>query len=220
LAGGSVRRHAPGMVVMVRGAAARFDRHFDSLSFRPMGMKNIERRLESTLFASRWLLAPLYLGLALVLVLIAVQFVIEVVHLLPQALHMEESKLVLFALSLVDLVLLANLVLMVMLSGYEHLVSTIDVAAANRPAWLVKLDSNGLKVKLFGSIVGISAIQVLRAFMDLGTMRNADPAQLAEHRTTLGWMLAAHGVFVLSALAVAVGARLTHHGHGDEKGSS
>ena len=178
-----------------------------------MQMKKIERLLEATLFGSRWLLAPLYLGLALVLLLIAVQFVHELVVLVPQALHMEESKMVLAPLALVDLVLLANLVLMVMLSGYEHLVSTIDVAAASRPAWLVKLDSNGLKVKLFGSIVGISAIQVLRAFMDLGSMQGADPALLAERRTTLGWMLAAHGVFVLSALAVAFGARLASQDH-------
>lgn len=174
--------------------------------------KPFERILEATLFGSRWLLAPLYLGLALVLVMIAAQFVMEVVHLAPSALGADASKVVLLALSLVDLVLLANLVLMVMLGGYEHLVSTIDIQAAQRPAWLLKLDTNGLKVKLFGSIVGISAIQVLRGFMDLSSMRGTDPAQLAEQRTTLGWMLAAHGVFVLSALAVALGAMMARKG--------
>ena len=185
-----------------------------------MQLKRIEQGIEATLFASRWLLAPLYLGLAVVLLLISIQFVHELVHLVPQALHMEESKMVLASLALIDLVLLANLVLMVMLSGYEHLVSTIDIAAAKRPAWLLKLDSNGLKVKLFGSIVGISAIQVLRAFMDLGAMQSADPAQLAERRTTLGWMLAAHAVFVLSALAVTFGARLSKQDHGPADGAS
>ena len=185
-----------------------------------MQLKRIEQGIEATLFASRWLLAPLYLGLAVVLLLISIQFVHELVHLVPQALHMEESKMVLASLALIDLVLLANLVLMVMLSGYEHLVSTIDIAAAKRPAWLLKLDSNGLKVKLFGSIVGISAIQVLRAFMDLGTMQGADPAQLAERRTTLGWMLAAHAVFVLSALAVTFGARLSKQDQGPADGAS
>src|ERR1700761_1174768 len=107
----------------------------------------LERSVEKLLFASRWLLAPMYLGLALALVALAIKFFQEVVHSLMGVAALPETELVLSVLSLIDLVLVGSLIVMVMLSGYENFVSRIDSGTApeETPAWLGKLDSGTLK---------------------------------------------------------------------------
>ena len=176
----------------------------------------IEKTLEAVLFKSRWLLAPFYLGLVVSLLLLLAAFVGELVHAVPAAfdiLNVDPEKVILAVLGLIDLSLAGNLVVIVVFSGYENFVSKIDTEnAEDRPDWMGTLDFSGLKMKLIGSIVAISAISLLRAFM---TLSEAD-APLDEPR--LRWMLLLHLTFVVSGLVfagmdyVANRAEKPHHG--------
>lgn len=161
----------------------------------------LETVLEQTLFKSRWLLAPFYLGLVVSLAMLLCAFVGELIHAVPQALdlsHVDPEKTILAALALIDLSLAGNLVVIVIFSGYENFVSKINTDnAEDRPSWMGTLDFSGLKMKLIGSIVAISAISLLRAFMELS---EAD-TPLDEPR--LRWMLFLHLTFVGSGLLFA-----------------
>src|SRR5882762_7771072 len=110
----------------------------------------LERNIEKLLFACRWLLAPMYLGLSLALLALGVKFFQEVLHSLAGIFTLAESDLVLSVLSLIDIVLVGSLIVMVMLSGYENFVSRLDTGAdaQESPAWLGKLDSGTLKLKV------------------------------------------------------------------------
>jgi uncharacterized protein (TIGR00645 family) len=160
-----------------------------------MVMMDIERLVERVLFASRWLLAPLYLGLAALLIVFAVHFVREIIHLFENILVAKETDAVLGALSMIDLVLIAGLVVMVMLSGYENFVSRLDIGETEKTiSWLGKLDSGTLKLKVAATIVAISSIQLLKGFMELETLPN----------DKLLWMTIMHLTFVVSALLLAL----------------
>lgn len=160
----------------------------------------MERLLERTLFASRWLLVPLYLGLALLLVVFCVHFFREMLHVIETAIAISETDLILVALAFVDMTLVASLIVMVMLSGYENFVSKLDVEGAERSiAWLGKLDAGSLKVKVAASIVAISSIHLLRAFMNVAQVSN----------DKLLWLVIIHITFVLSAMAMAYMDRMT-----------
>ena len=116
----------------------------------------MERIIESTMYASRWLLAPIYLGLSLAVLLLGIKFFQEAIHIFPLVLSMKEADLVLVILSLVDLALVGGLLVMVMLSGYENFVSAIDLKEGQEKlSWLGKLDSGSLKQKVAASIVAI-----------------------------------------------------------------
>lgn len=164
-----------------------------------------ERLLERSLFGARWLLAPFYVGLMLSLVALLVQFVREMLHLGAHMLSgttrgsglSAEAQTTIYVLSLIDIVLIANLVLMVVLSGYDNSVSRLNVDSADRPSWLGKIDASGLKQKVFNSIVAISAIQLLRVFLQ------ADEASEKE----LWASGAIHMVFVVSALCLSLSDR-------------
>jgi uncharacterized protein (TIGR00645 family) len=167
----------------------------------------IERSLERLIFASRWLLVPFYLGLTIALALLAVKFVQKLLGLFPGFLDLELNATIVASLKLVDLALTGNLLLMVILAGYENFVSRIRSAAVDeRPAWMGHTDFAELKIKLITSIVAISAIQVLEAFMDIA---HADKADLA-------WLVGILLAFVVSGLLLAVmdriGAQTGHHG--------
>ncbi len=165
---------------------------------------NVERPLERVLFASRWLLAPLYLGLGLLLIVIAVQFFRELVHVALDLWQLRDVDVILAALTLIDLSLVAGLIVMVMLSGYENFVSKLDIATTERTiAWLGKLDTGTLKVKVAVSLVAISAVQLLKGFMDVQDVAN----------DKLLWMTVIHLTFVVTALALAVMDRLLNHDH-------
>jgi uncharacterized protein (TIGR00645 family) len=160
---------------------------------------DIERLVERVLFASRWLLAPLYLGLAALLVVFAVHFAREIIHLFENILIAKETDAVLGALSMIDLVLIAGLVVMVMLSGYENFISRLDIGATEKTiSWLGKLDSGTLKLKVAATIVAISAIQLLKGFMEVETLSN----------DKLMWLTIIHLTFVVSALLLAVMERI------------
>lgn len=127
----------------------------------------MEHKFENTLYASRWLLAPICLGLSLALLALGIKFFQEALHVLPAVLQMKEAHLVLITLSLVDIALVGSLIVMVMLSGYENFVSAIDIKKVGKKLdWLGKLDAGSLKQKVAASIVEISSIHLLKAFMN------------------------------------------------------
>ena len=166
----------------------------------------MERLIERGLFASRWLLAPLYLGLALVLLLFVAAFFIELAHLAEGLLAGGEAGLSLAALRLLDLVLVASLVVMVMISGFENFVAKITLGEKQeRLSWLTELDTGSIKVKIMGSIAVISAIYLLELFFDIDDV----PAD------KLLWLVIIQLAFVVSALLLAVVDHLgaTRNGH-------
>lgn len=159
---------------------------------------------ERALFATRWLLAPIYFGLSIAVLALGVKFFQELGHVLLHITDTSEADLVLTVLSLIDLTLVGSLIVMVMFSGYENFVSRIDVAPdAQKLEWLGKLDSSTLKLKVAASIVAISSIHLLRVFMELRTVPN----------DKLLWYVVVHMAFVFSALLLAVLDRIAFSSH-------
>jgi uncharacterized protein (TIGR00645 family) len=150
------------------------------------------------MFNARWILAPFYVGLALSLLLLLYRFGAELLHAFMRAASLTSEETTLAVLTLIDLSLAANLVLIVVFSGYENFVSKIDTGdSEDRPSWMGTLDFSGLKIKLIGSIVAISAISLLRAFMELLT------AQDHYDVVKLQWLLGMHLTFVVSGVLFA-----------------
>jgi len=162
----------------------------------------MERIIESTMYASRWLLAPIYMGLSLAVLLLGIKFFQEAIHIFPLIFSMKETDLVLVTLSLVDMALVGGLLVMVMLSGYENFVSAIDLKEGQEKlSWLGKLDSGSLKQKVAASIVAISSIHLLKAFMAAQEIAN----------DKLMWYVIIHMTFVLSALGMAYVDKMNKH---------
>lgn len=173
----------------------------------------MERLIERLLFASRWILAPVYLGMSLALVALGVKFFMELYHLLTHVIGLSEADLVLILLAMVDMVLVGSLIIMVMFSGYENFVSALDVdVGTEKLSWLGKLDANSLKLKVASSIVAISSIHLLRAFMETPTMVNED------RQSALMWYVIIHLTFVVSAVMMGVLDRITSGSHKSHKG--
>lgn len=182
----------------------------------------MERTIERLLFASRWILAPVYLGMSLALVALGISFFIELYHLLGHVVGMSEADLILRLLAMVDLVLVGSLIIMVMFSGYENFVSALDVdEGTEKLSWLGKLDANSLKLKVASSIVAISSIHLLRAFMG-SPPADATPAQIDAWETRLLWLVIVHLTFVVSAVMMGVLDRITSksHAQGGHKGET
>ncbi|WP_284179264.1 TIGR00645 family protein [Rhabdaerophilum sp. SD176] len=155
----------------------------------------IERVLEQFLFRSRWLLAPFYVMLVVSLCVLLLKAGQETVHFVVHALSATESDVILGVLALVDLTLTGSLIIIVIFSGYENFVSKIEVDdAKDWPEWMGKIDFSGLKLKLLSSIVAISGIQVLKAFMNVKNISDRD----------LIWLVVIHMVFVGSGLLMAL----------------
>ena len=132
-------------------------------------MKRIEDLLEKVIFASRWIMAPIYLGLVICLFFLLHVFIHEIIVFIPLASSAGEAEVILFILNLIDLSLAGNLLLMVIFSGYENFISKIDVGDhKDKPAWMGKVNFANLKLKLISSIVAISGIHLLKVFMSLG----------------------------------------------------
>ncbi|MBL4900984.1 MAG: TIGR00645 family protein [Colwellia sp.] len=154
----------------------------------------LEKTVEKIFYASRWMAAPLYLGLSVALLLLGIKFFEELFHAFPMILEMQETDLVLLILSLVDLALVGGLIVMVMFSGYENFVSKIDLdTETDKLDWLGKLDSGSLKQKVAASIVAISSIHLLKKFMAA--------EDIADEK--LMWYVIVHLTFVVSALGMA-----------------
>ncbi len=171
-------------------------------------MKKVEHALEVLMFNSRWLLAPFYIGLVIGIAMLLVKFVQEFFHILPHIFDSTESEVVLAILTLVDMSLVANLLIIIIFSGYENFVSKIDTANhEDRPEWMGKVDFSGLKVKLIASIVAISAIELLKAFVNVA----------AYTTDQLAWKVGIHAVLITSGVLFALMdkiAEATAHGKG------
>lgn len=167
-------------------------------------MKSLESVFERTLFATRWLLAPIYFGLSVAVLALGIKFFQELWHVMSHITDTTEADLVLTVLSLIDLTLVGSLIVMVMFSGYENFVSRIELAAdTQKLEWLGKLDSSTLKLKVAASIVAISSIHLLRVFMELRGVPN----------DKLMWYVIVHMAFVFSALLLAVLDRIAFSSH-------
>jgi uncharacterized protein (TIGR00645 family) len=157
-------------------------------------LKNIEHFLEKVMFASRWLMAPFYLGLIICLILLLITFCSELIHFFTGGMTFEETEIILFALTLIDLSFTGNLLLIVIFSGYENFVSKIDVANhEDKPSWMGTVDFSGLKLKLISSIVAISGIHLLKLFFNLNNY--------TKEQITL--FIAVHLTFVFSGVILA-----------------
>jgi uncharacterized protein (TIGR00645 family) len=158
-------------------------------------MKHVERTIERGLFASRWIMAPFYIGLAGSLIILLYSFMAELWHLAMHLPTLTQNDAVLGVLSLIDLSLAGNLLLIVIFSGYENFVSKMDTSHhVDQPEWKGSVDFSALKLKLVASIVAISGIHLLKVFM------NVDKASDRE----LQWMVIIHIVFVVSGVLLAL----------------
>jgi len=173
--------------------------------------KRLEFLFEKALFASRWLLAPIFIGLSLALVALGVKFFQEVWHVFNHLLVVEEADLVLTVLAMIDIALVATLIVMVMFSGYENFVSTIDAKGSDSLNWLGKLDAASLKLKVAASIVAISSIHLLRIFMRVG-----DKTKDFYTNEQIMWYVILHMTFVVSAVLLGVLDKLSFAKHRDQ----
>jgi uncharacterized protein (TIGR00645 family) len=161
----------------------------------------IQRGFEYVLFNSRWIMAPFYVGLVVALAVMFLKFLRMLWEFILHAQGAKSSETILDVLSLIDVTLVCNLILIVVFSGYENFVSRIDTSGnPNWPIWITRIDFAGLKQKLLASIVAISAIHVLEAFLNIDAAFDA---------TRMTWLVAVHLVFVISALLLALSDRWT-----------
>lgn len=156
---------------------------------------HIEHVIERGLFASRWLMAPVYIGLVGALIILLYSFLMELFHLALSAPSLTPSDAVLGVLSLIDLSLAGNLLLIVIFSGYENFVSKLDTAShEDKPSWQGTVDFSTLKLKLIASIVAISGIHLLKVFMDVEKTSEIQ----------IKWMVTIHLVFIVSGVFLAL----------------
>ncbi|OED43948.1 hypothetical protein AB833_02685 [Chromatiales bacterium (ex Bugula neritina AB1)] len=153
----------------------------------------MEQILERLIYRARWILAPIYLGLSLALLALGAKFFQEVAHLILEIFTLKEADMVLVVLSLIDMAMVGGLIVMVMMSGYENFVSTLDVDEnEEKLSWLGKMDSSSLKAKIAASIVAISSIHLLKVFMNAPNTEN----------DKILWYVILHITFVVSAFAM------------------
>lgn len=158
--------------------------------------------MERLMYASRWLLAPIYFGLSLALLALSIKFFQELYHFLPHIFDVDETDLILKLLTLIDLTLVASLTVIVMFSGYENFVSQLNLNDdAEKLDWLGKHDYGSLKMKVAASIVAISSIHLLKIFMNIHATDN----------DKLMWYVLIHLTLVISALCMALMEKLSKH---------
>ena len=171
----------------------------------------LEEVTEKLLFASRWILAPIFLGLSLALIALGFKFFQEAWHVFNHLIDIPESEMVLKVLAMIDIVLVGSLIIMVMFSGYENFVSTIDAKGTDSLSWLGKLDAGTLKLKVAASIVAISSIHLLRIFMQVGDIKT----QLYTNDQIM-WYVILHLTFVVSAVLLGVLDKMSFAAHREE----
>jgi len=162
--------------------------------------ERFETGLERSIFASRWLLAPMYVGLIAGLALVTIKFFTELWNLVTDIrIDQSAEQVTVSVLTLIDIALLGNLILIVIFAGYENFVSKIHAAddSEDRPTWMGHVDFSGLKMKLIGSLVAISVILLLKDFVAAGTGKPMD-------YTAVGWRIGLHFTFVVSGLVFAI----------------
>lgn len=166
-----------------------------------MAIKKIEDIFEKIIFASRWIQAPIYGGLIVGACLYTYKFLVELIHLCATVGTISEEVLMLGILTLVDITMVLNLLIMVIIGGYATFVSRIHLDHhEDRPDWLKKINAGTLKVKLAGALVGISGIHLLKSFVEIG---KKDPDQVK-------WQIIIHVVFLVSTLMLAYTEKVLH----------
>lgn len=162
-------------------------------------------RMESFIFASRWLQAPLYVGLIVAQGVYVFKFLRELLHLVTDASAMTETQIMLIVLGLIDVVMIANLLVMVIIGGYETFVSKIAVLEdhADRPEWLSHVDAGVLKTKLSLALISISSVHLLKTFISAGDMP-------PEAELGVKWQVIIHFTFLVSAVVMAYTDKLIH----------
>jgi uncharacterized protein (TIGR00645 family) len=167
-------------------------------------MKRFETAFEHLLFSSRWLMAPVYLGLILAMLVLLVKFAKQAWQLLDDLLSATGPEIIVGVLTLVDTALIMNLLIIIIFSGYENFVSKMEDLHGHkdRPDWMGHIGFSDLKIKLIGSIVAISGIELLKGFMNVGKLDDRE----------LAWMVGIHITFVLSGLLYAMMDRLQRGG--------
>jgi len=178
-------------------------------------LKNLERWTEGVVFASRWLQAPMYLGLIIASVLYCYRFLLELWHIFQDIDTSTNEQMMLSVLGLVDVTMVANLVYMVVVGGYSIFVSRMDIEAhPDRPEWLEKTNAATLKIKLASSLVGVSGIHLLKTFINLGQpadlLGQIQPQVLEYDLETVKWRVIIHAVFLFSALILAFSERVLY----------
>jgi uncharacterized protein (TIGR00645 family) len=171
------------------------------------------RPLPKLIFASRWLQLPLYLGLIVAQVVYVILFLKELLHLVEKSLSLTEQQIMLIVLGLIDVVMISNLLIMVIVGGYETFVSRMQLNRhPDQPEWLSHVNASVLKIKLAMAIVGISSIHLLRTFIEAGNL--GTPAAVYTESGIM-WQVVIHALFVLSALGIAAVDRISqppmHH---------
>lgn len=177
----------------------------------PRPQNAASRTIGSLIFFSRWLQAPLYLGLIVAQAIYVYVFIVELVHLTEKVVsdpsHVDEAYVMLAVLGLIDVVMIANLLIMVIIGGYETFVSRVSVQGhPDQPEWLSHVNANVLKVKLAMAIIGISSIHLLKTFIEVGDLGAPDAKPVTgETYTAEGvlWQVVIHCVFIASAVALA-----------------
>lgn len=170
-------------------------------------MKQIELFVEKLIFSSRWLQAPMYLGLIVAGCLYAYKSLVELAHLATQVQMLSEEKVMLGVLSLIDVTMVANLLIMVIIGGYATFVSKLDLDEhADRPDWLRSVSAGSLKVKLAGSLASVSGIHLLKSFVDIKEVKPE----------SVKWQVIIHLVFLVSTLMLAITEKILHSSNDDE----
>ena len=167
-------------------------------------LEKLENSIESGIFISRRLLAPIYIILCFALAIITFKVIQHFVLTLPAIVDMKLKDTLMFVLQIVDMALIGNLVLMMIFAGYENFVSKIDAArnSPDKPDWMGQVDFSGLKLKLVASIVAISGINLLEAFMSIGYTN--DYGELIVSDRQIQWMIIVHIVFIVSGVLLAL----------------
>lgn len=167
-------------------------------------MKTLENLFEGIIFSSRWIQAPIYGGLIIGAALYTYKFLIELIHLCATIGSITEEVLMLGILTLVDISMVLNLLIMVIIGGYATFVSRMNLQShEDRPDWLEKVDAGTLKVKLAGALVGISGIHLLKSFINIS---NKEFEQVK-------WQIVIHVVFLFSTLMLAYTEKVLHSSH-------
>lgn len=165
----------------------------------------LEAWIERGIFNCRWILAPIYFGLAVSMILLMIKFIEELGHMLFTAFISSELDVIMGVLTLVDLALIGSLLVIVIFAGYENFVSKIDFEDhPDWPKWMGTIDFSALKLKLLSSIVAISAVELLKRFISL---REVTP----QDERTLTWLIVIHMVFVMSSLLLSFSDRIASH---------
>jgi uncharacterized protein (TIGR00645 family) len=176
----------------------------------PPGARGL-RPLPQFIFASRWLQLPLYLGLIVAQAVYVVLFLKELWHLVTHTLNYTEQEIMLVVLGLIDVVMISNLLIMVIVGGYETFVSRMELEKhPDQPEWLSHVNASVLKIKLAMAIIGISSIHLLRTFLFAGQLGKENAIYT---ESGVMWQAIIHGMFVLSAVGIAFVERLNQPSH-------